>query len=179
MRLSIDRERALVLAVVRDEGACVVFPQQAYRRPDGFLPVHRDGLQELLHRRLYRTVRDADLGRSRLERVCGTFGCQNPFHFALRAGLAPGSKTHCVNGHRYAEVGITPSGHCRICADRRIARRRSGRPDAAAINHEKTSCPHGHRYSAENTYVQRTRSGTRRKCRACNRKATHERRLAL
>lgn len=169
MRLPPERERALILTVLREPETCVRFPDAEYRRADGALPVHRDGLQELLHRRLYRIVRDADLGRRRIERVCETPGCVNPYHYALRAGLAPGSKAQCANGHRYDEVGVTPSGHCRICAEQRARRRRSSAPDGGALNARKTHCPAAHEYDAANTYVQITPRGTRRKCRACNR----------
>lgn len=169
MRLPLEREKALVLAVLRDHDQCVVFPQDSYRRPDGFLPVHRDGLQELLHRRLFRIARDFPLGRAKLERTCDTWGCQNPFHFAIAPGLRAGSRERCPNGHLYAEVGVTESGHCLICASDRRARRASRAPDGGAINAAKCCCPAGHRYAGENLYLQRTRSGFRRKCRMCNR----------
>ena len=39
----------------------------------------------------------------------------------------------------------------------------------AARNARKTHCPQGHEYTPENTYVERTRYGTGRKCKACQR----------
>lgn len=175
MRLPREREEALILAVLRDHDQCVVFPQDSYRRPDGFLPVHRDGLQEFLHRRLYRIVRDFPLGRLKVERTCETWGCQNPFHFVTAPQLGFGREV-CPNGHVYAEVGVTMSGHCLICASERRARRASRGLDGGAINAAKCCCPRGHRYAGDNLYLQTTRSGFRRKCRACNRlakRATH------
>lgn len=179
MRLSRSRERDLTLAILRDEAACVVFPMDVYRRSDGFLPVSRDGLQELLHRRLYRTLRDTDLGVRKLERTCDTWGCCNPFHYALVAGLVAGTRRSCPNGHEYAVVGRTPSGHCTVCAAARAARRHIEGPSGPQINAAKTQCAHGHPYTAANTYRQRTKYGWRRKCRACNIDAVHRSRQIL
>lgn len=176
MRLPRDRERALILSLLRDHDQCVVFPQEAYRRPDGFLAVHRDGLQELLHRRLYRLVRDVPLGRAKLSRTCDTWGCQNPWHFALAPVLETGSHHACPNGHVYADTGVTASGHCLICATARRAHRSHGGLDGGAINAAKDHCPAGHAYTDANTYRQRTGSGIRRKCRACNLAATRAKR---
>lgn len=177
LRLSRKREQDLVLAVIRDEKACVVFPLEAYTRADGALAVHRDGLQELLHRRLYRQIRLTNLGRAKLERTCDTFGCVNPFHFALRAGLQPGSRSRCANGHLYEEVGVTPTGHCVICAERRAKRREREGLSQAQINAAKTHCPANHPYNEANTYVAHSPNGNaRRRCRACNLAVSRRRR---
>lgn len=176
MRLPPNRERDLRLAILKDDSQCVVFPQHLYRRADGFLPIHRDGMQELLHRRLFRLLRDKDLGVRKLERTCPTWGCVNPFHFALVAGLVAGTRRACPNGHLYADVGRTPDGHCRVCAEARRTRRSNGRPTMASINRAKRFCAHGHEYTEANTYRQRLPHGYRRKCRACNLAAVQRRR---
>lgn len=175
MRFSRDMEREALEGCQSDPQQHLIFgsgkptPGVApYQRRDGAIAVNRDGLQEFLHRRLFRTLVRTDLGRRRLVRTCDTWGCANPFHFRMAAGLEPRSREHCPNGHSY-EGNTTPSGHCAICAGRRRARRATHLgPDAAAINAAKTHCPQGHEYTPENTYLYATSTGVHRKCRACN-----------
>jgi hypothetical protein len=141
-----------------------------YHRTDNFIPVYREGLQEFLHRRLYRLTIDDNLKRERLAQTCDTVGCVNPHHYRLTGDRLKGAPDHCPNGHPYTDENTTPSGHCRICAERRQARRVSRTaPDGGEINAAKTHCPQGHLYSKDNTYIYRTTAGVHRKCRTCAR----------
>lgn len=189
MQLSRDAEESYLLAIRRDPGACIwVVPNREqvarpqlgagpYSRADGSLMVYRNNVQERLHRRFYRLVRDPKLGRHRLERTCGTWGCFNPFHYQRSEDLLRGGIDHCPNGHPYTDGNLTPEGLCATCAVARAARKANHRPTVAQLNASKDHCPHGHPYTAENTYVYETKNGGhRRKCRACARRDAAERR---
>lgn len=157
MRLTADREDELVTLLRRDPDVCLTFPPDTYTRPDGALAVHRNGVQELLHRRLFRRL-IGELGRIRLDRNCPTFGCCNPHHFTPTRRLPRGA-TKAV-----AET-----------AAREAAERRRG---VAALNAAKLYCPALHEYTPENTYRYTDATGaTRRKCRQCNREAQQRRAL--
>ena len=87
--------------------------------------------------------------------------------------------------HRWAYrvlVGPIPDGHeldhlCRrraCCNPSHLApktRRENlmapGSQSLAKLNAEKTHCPQGHEYTAENTYIENSKRGLGRRCRIC------------
>lgn len=172
MRRLREEERLDLLRIQRDPEADFVYPDEFYTRPDGRLLLYRDGLAEMVHRRFYRLLIDSNLGRQKLVQTCTERLCVNPHHFRMIAGtLERGAKTHCRNGHAYDEVGLTPSGHCPVCAAaRKSARSASGRPDGSDLNRAKQRCPRNHLLSGANLYVYTDPRGYRhRRCRTCNR----------
>lgn len=165
MRLSKRRETELLEQLRADPATCITFPPEVYSRADGGLLVHRDYLQEMLHRRLYRLLIDPSLGRRYLTRVCESFGCVNPYHYRPVADRSVSDRPACPSGHLYLPGNLTATGQCRACWERRRSRDRSV---LATANAAKTTCPAGHEYTPENTYSYRAPGGgTQRKCRAC------------
>lgn len=181
MPVSRAHEAAVVREVQKDPTGHVLFAESAYRRADGLIVVYRQGLQEYLHRRLYRLLVDPSLGRKYLARNCGTHGCLNPYHYRMGDELIKGAPVRCRHGHEYTPDNLTASGHCLICAQRRAERRAKGvAPSGGEINAGKTHCPHGHSYlEPDNVYKYRTQSGWHRKCRVCARKRAASRRHAV
>jgi hypothetical protein len=164
VKLSREAERSVLESIRRYPEDHVTWRRELYTRADGALLVYRDGLAELLHRRLYRLTIDPDLGRKRLVRTCDKHGCANPHHYEVQGEE---TRTHCPKGHPYAG-NTDPTGHCAICAAaRRASRSGDGKP-APVLNAEKTHCPNSHEYTPRNTYVYVGRGGVHRKCRACN-----------
>lgn len=89
-------------------------------------------------------------------------------------GVYTRARTHCPQGHSYAEhAGILPSGwrYCKQCnRDRansvfRAKRAAEGR-EIGPKTEDRTHCPRGHEYSSENTHVRKDGS---RQCRVCKR----------
>lgn len=76
--------------------------------------------------------------------------------------------THCLNGHEYAVTGWVANGSsrtCKACREISFARRSAGGPGRHGT---ESHCPHGHEYSAENTYHRSRPDGSRsRECKAC------------
>jgi len=164
------REKELIEAITADPSQCIVLAKDEYRRDDGAVVVYRANLQEHLHRRLYRLLIDPRLQRKYLHRQCESWGCLNPWHYSVAAEHA-GSRTHCPHGHLYLPGNLTPTGHCKACYEKRVAKRAPGlAPDAATRNAQKTHCPANHPYDEENTYIYYTPDGIHRKCRACTQK---------
>lgn len=98
----------------------------------------------------------------------------------LGASATNAAKTHCIRGHEFT---VLDSGRriCTICkaeAKRiRYAAWRAENPSArgkGAHEREKTHCPHGHEYSAENTY---RRPDGSRVCKTCRREQEQARRM--
>lgn len=97
---------------------------------------------------------------------------------AAKGRTAQQKRTHCPQGHAYAEHGYRTYRGGRLCKacrrvkrriyrtqeEQREMRRRMGRPRA-----ERTNCPQGHPYDEDNT--RHTRQG-RRACRTCERART-------
>lgn len=109
--------------------------------------------------------------------------CVNPAH--LKAVTGPENnlrstsatalnarKTHCPAGHEYTpentRIRNLPNGRkgrdCKECA-RGVSREEKFVPELARRNAAKTHCPHGHEYTPENTFFDKSSSG--RRCRIC------------
>jgi hypothetical protein len=120
--------------------------------------------------------------------VCGNRACCNPAHLQVlthreNSALAENplrEVTHCPQGHPYdAENTYLWRGRrgcreCRRSAHRQRMQRHAHRYRSTrhASNAEKTHCPHGHPYDAENTYTWRGH----RQCRICARAAREKHR---
>lgn len=169
MRLSKQRERDLIHQIQDDPYTCRTVDADDYTRADGHVLVHRDHVQEFLHRRLYRILINPGLKRGHLMRVCETWGCVNPNHYRENLAAATPSRSVCPSGHNYLPGNLTPSGHCRICTEKRIERARTVSDDTPGLNARKTHCPANHEYTPENTYTypSKTTGMLYRKCRTC------------
>lgn len=86
-------------------------------------------------------------------------------------------RTECPKGHAYTEAntGYDRAGwrYCKQCRNdysRRYYESKIGRkpgPSPAAQNAEKTHCPNGHPYDAENTRFEKRGGRVGRKCKVC------------
>lgn len=139
-------------------------------------------------------------GKTDLHRLC-----VNPAHLSavpqpennrrsLSATALNARKTHCIHGHEFTEANTRikqlPNGalgrDCRECAkERRVPYESNPRPEGwrsvlATANAAKTHCPHGHEYTPENTFYDKSSNG--RRCRICMRaksaRSNEARRLA-
>lgn len=82
----------------------------------------------------------------------------------------PDADTHCANGHPYEDgsFSILASGarRCRIChRESEKNRQRRLNPNRRIAPKERTHCPQGHEYNAENTAYK----NGHRQCKACHR----------
>lgn len=167
MPLSPRREAELIEAVRANPLTCIRLPEAAYRRRDNAVVVYRDNVQEFLHRRLYRILIDPAIRRNYLIRTCETIGCINPYHYRLGRERAPLSRDVCPNGHEYSPENLTPTGHCRICVEAHIERRKAATAAGKVVKQPATHCPSGHEFTPENTYEYPGKYGMYRKCRTC------------
>ena len=122
-----------------------------------------------------------------LDHLCRVHACVNPAHLepVLHAenvarglsGWHNAIKTHCSNGHEFAEnMVVNDKGWrtciiCRRTASKAASRRRRGTAPDAAHNGEKTHCKNGHEFTEDNTY-RRPAGG--RQCRECGRVKVRE-----
>lgn len=117
--------------------------------------------------------------------TCDNCHCVNPSHIFLgthkdnaldsvrKLRHYTGSKTHCIRGHSFAEVGyLRNDGRrgCKSCDKSRWDRERQlgTRP----ANKVKTHCIRGHEFAGENLYIK---PNGERQCRACRRSVVYER----
>ena len=89
----------------------------------------------------------------------------------LRGPLPPGTE----GDHLCRNRGCINPYHLEPITHRENAQRGDGSWMPGERNRAKTSCPHGHPYSLENTYVQPSTGG--RCCRACDREKKRRRPL--
>jgi hypothetical protein len=80
-----------------------------------------------------------------IDHLCRTPSCLNPWHLE--------AVTQSVN----------------------VIRGNSTNEGGAAYHRNKTHCPQGHEYNAENTSIVTRRSGTERRCKACSRERWRKR----
>jgi hypothetical protein len=128
-----------------------------------------DGLRVSLHRVIYQRMRGGLEPLDYLLQVCDTTGCVNPMHY--RQSDKPYiRRDRCRNGHVYVREDQQEDGsmRCHICAERRKrARRRGGDPNWVR-EARLQFCPQGHPYDAENTYIEITPAGRKKRhCRTC------------
>lgn len=89
----------------------------------------------------------------------------------------PLDRTRCKRGHRRTPengyVNAAGSWVCRVCARDRANgyNRAKGVPTREEKRLAATHCPHGHEYTAENTYWYERNGSRYRYCRECNRRA--------
>lgn len=116
---------------------------------------------------------------------CFVRSCVNPAHLEavtpaenIYRSSSPSAlnraKDRCIRGHLFDAS--------RVCRECKLIRQReayvpvANGPGPGGRQKAKTTCPQGHRYDVENTYV--TRAG-KRMCRECMRSRTRARRAAL
>lgn len=107
-----------------------------------------------------------------LDHLCRTPSCVRPDHLeavtpALNVARDTPFRAHCRNGHEYTVTNIRwyrGQRHCRAC------HRKYLNPTAQPMAERKT-CPRGHPYDDENTYI--TPHGSRN-CRICRREVTRK-----
>lgn len=156
----------------------------------------------LAHRYAYELLVEPIRPNLTIDHLCRERACCNPAHLeqvthaennarSNGPSAVNSRRTQCVNGHPY-DSGNTyirrgGSRACRACmrdrVNRKSAERRAQRIAAVTYkapgwngNADKTHCPQGHPYSADNTIVKPQKSGgTGRMCRECNRAACLER----
>jgi hypothetical protein len=88
-------------------------------------------------------------------------------------------KTHCKNGHAFAEWGYTEAGGkraCRLCSRQRTREYQERQRALAGPQPEKLTCKSGHPWTPGNIYVN---PRGQRSCRACHNEKSQERYRAL
>lgn len=125
------------------------------------------GRVRMAHRLFYELI-VGDVGDAVLDHLCRNRRCVNPEHLeptthqvnilrGVGATAANAAKTHCPQGHTYADHAYVKSGRriCGICS-----------PTTGKQGQQRTwtSCIHDHEFTAENTYIRPNGS---RACRTC------------
>lgn len=137
--------RALVSGAAGFIGPCVAWPG-ARINSDGYAYVTWNGRTRVAHRVAYEEVHGKVLVGMHLDHLCHSFDS------SCRGGPSCRHR-RCINPN-HLEV-VTPQENASRSRNRHA---------------EKTACPAGHSYDAENTY----RVGSERRCKECNRRAARE-----
>ena len=95
----------------------------------GYAAAKRDGRTVEMHRYVYEQLERAVPAGLELDHICRNRGCVNPDHLEpvthsenmRRGDLANRRKTHCPQGHAYAEHAYLWRGrrYCRVCQEAR------------------------------------------------------------
>lgn len=171
MRFTAKREAELLERLRLSPDAHVLMEPSDYR-PDGSVLVHRGNRAMRLHRYLAIRMGYQLTPAVVLLRSCSVDGCQNPRHFEPSRRRSRGGPAKCPNGHDYAgQKPLAGKGkqRCRICRDRRNARRRVEGGRAAG------RCKHDHALTPSNVYTWTDTQGrVHRKCKRCARRRARD-----
>lgn len=100
---------------------------------------------------------------------CSTRGCVNPHHYKASRTPYRGAR-YCRNGHLYTSIDLLPTGghRCHQCYQNQLVKdRRGGEPNWMSEARRKF-CPQGHEYTRDNTYIETTKAGRRKRhCKTC------------